>query len=457
MSIFKETFPKFIKEQIKVRESIIGSGINHETGKHDNNKRGSKFYTYSLNKQCLIRLSSGVNITNHKKFSELTADDKQCKLAKDYILEGGILDGDKVRGGIGTGGAYGDPKVRGDAKDGFGIVPMPGITDATIRTKSAYGSLREGKVKFVCHNKRQLEVLEILYMRPGYTVLLEWQWTPFFDNDREQDDKLYWIGDYFFDSNSTSINLEKHIHHRRSTTGGNYDALIGYVKNFSYKLRPDGGYECETEIIAKGEVIESLKDKEMAWYNKDLNLWKSKPKLGTIFLKILQYSHKFKDESEGFTWTGADWWKGSALTDSEQDLLSQDLKSMIDYDTQPANYSYYNKNVLFGSYFTNLTAEEEWSIQPHLVLRNQSFADFGATENTGDQSSEYETTRTKNHTYIRWDVLCHLINKYVIPKRNDGSHMFQLQTNYVHNYSNGKRKVRPLLYHQVTNKFLEKK
>ena len=55
MSIFKETFPKFIKEQIKVRESIIGSGINHETGKHDNNKRGSKFYPYSLNKQCLIR------------------------------------------------------------------------------------------------------------------------------------------------------------------------------------------------------------------------------------------------------------------------------------------------------------------------------------------------------------------------------------------------------------------
>jgi hypothetical protein len=46
-----------------------------------------------------------------------------------------------------------------------------------------YGSLREAKVNFVCHNKRQLSALEILYMRPGMPVLLEWQWSPFIDND----------------------------------------------------------------------------------------------------------------------------------------------------------------------------------------------------------------------------------------------------------------------------------
>ena len=30
-------------------------------------------------------------------------------------------------------------------------------------------------------------------------------------------------------------------------------------KNFSYKARPDGGYDCTTEIIAAGEIIETLK------------------------------------------------------------------------------------------------------------------------------------------------------------------------------------------------------
>ena len=69
--------------------------------------------------------------------------------------------------------AYGDVTTRSNSGEGYGIVPMPGITDATIKTKSAYGSLREAKVKFVCHNQRQLEILEMLYMRPGYNLLLE--------------------------------------------------------------------------------------------------------------------------------------------------------------------------------------------------------------------------------------------------------------------------------------------
>ena len=30
-------------------------------------------------------------------------------------------------------------------------------------------------------------------------------------------------------------------------------------KNFSYKARPDGGFDCTTEIIAMGEIIETLK------------------------------------------------------------------------------------------------------------------------------------------------------------------------------------------------------
>ena len=86
-------------------------------------------------------------------------------LAKTYILEGGVLDDkQKQRGGkFGERkGAYGDSSIRSNAAEGFGIVPMPGIIDADIRTKTAYGSLREAKVNFVCHNRRQLEVLELL-------------------------------------------------------------------------------------------------------------------------------------------------------------------------------------------------------------------------------------------------------------------------------------------------------
>ena len=46
------------------------------------------------------------------------------------------------------GQTYGDPSIRANSDDGYGIVPMPGITDANIRTVSAYGGLREAQVNF---------------------------------------------------------------------------------------------------------------------------------------------------------------------------------------------------------------------------------------------------------------------------------------------------------------------
>jgi hypothetical protein len=35
--------------------------------------------------------------------------------------------------------------------------------------------------------------------------------------------------------------------------------MFGFIKNYSWKARMDGGYDCTTEIISIGEVIESLK------------------------------------------------------------------------------------------------------------------------------------------------------------------------------------------------------
>ena len=263
MSIFKESFPSYIKKQIEKRQSIISQ-----------EKRDKNFFTYTTSKQCVLRMSSGVDIENN----ELLEDGEYTvgvpaagNIAKQYILEGGVplnfneKDGSFTstpRGGFAKkGGAYGDSDIRADAKDGFGIVPMPGIIDANIRTKSAYGSLKTGKVKFRAHNQRQLEILELLYMRPGYTLLLEWQWSPFISNNGSISNKIYGVQD-FFNKNMTTPQIQQIIHLNRINSGGNYDAIIGYCKNFSYTLRDDGGYDCETEIIAKGEILESLKMSE---------------------------------------------------------------------------------------------------------------------------------------------------------------------------------------------------
>ena len=48
MSIFKETFPKFVTKQIKVREDILSSGIDPTTGKHTDGSRSTDFFAYTL-------------------------------------------------------------------------------------------------------------------------------------------------------------------------------------------------------------------------------------------------------------------------------------------------------------------------------------------------------------------------------------------------------------------------
>ena len=158
MSIFKETFKDFVQKQIEKRQEKIG--------KNDR--------TPFLQRQCTIRLASAVNVNGSPE------------LAKKNVLQGGVLFPTEVeatetenetgklefalkrRGGFN--GAYDSPS------DGYGYVPMPGITSVNIKTKTAYGSLRGATINFECHNLKQLSILEKLYMRPGYPCLLEWGW-----------------------------------------------------------------------------------------------------------------------------------------------------------------------------------------------------------------------------------------------------------------------------------------
>ena len=283
MGIFKEQLPQFVRDQISIRQKTLSSG-NNKPGRSNN------FFTYSVNKQCQMRMASMVDLVES---DILDLDSKSTKgtiiekdllgsgLAATYVLDGGTImkpfkkgeavDGIqqtnvsafniKRKGFSKLGASYGDPIIRGDAKDGYGIVPMPGIIDMNIRTKSAYGSLREAKVNFVCHNLRQLEILELLYMRPGYPILLEWDWSPYIDNNGIKQHHSSWLSDKqnFWQAGWSQTKIHKSIIEKKKESNANYDGILGYVKNFSFTARPDGGFDCNTELIAMGEVLDSIK------------------------------------------------------------------------------------------------------------------------------------------------------------------------------------------------------
>ncbi|VDM09056.1 unnamed protein product [Wuchereria bancrofti] len=275
-NVTKDTFKPEIQTQLLKRQDAI----NNRT--HNN-------LQYYNSRNAWIRLSSSVNTykKDAPKLTSLNPTEQELKtylealnneanydntLAKQYILQGGILNNSgSLKSGLGEfNNAYSNIGANGNPYR-LGIRPMPGITGLDIKSKGAYGSLREAVVNFQCWDIKQLEDLELLYMRPGYSVLLEWGWTPYLDNKGD----LTSIVDYTDIVNKTYSKEELwKIQNAKSTNGqyshngtnknvtshyGNYDSMYGFVKNFSWNARNDGGYDCQTTIISIGEVIESLK------------------------------------------------------------------------------------------------------------------------------------------------------------------------------------------------------
>lgn len=249
MSIFKSTFKEFVKDQIRAREDLLSS-----------ESRDINFQQYVSANLPWARM---VSFVNYK-----APDD--YRLAQNYTLFGGTLYNERDSGGRATGkvnlrsGIYGNSEIlKGSAYGStlgdrqYGLRPMPGIESISVRSLGAYGSLRETTIKYYAWDLTQLENINILYMKPGYPVLLEWGWSLYLDEKKSINKDFVLIN--AFNSGWTLDGLYKEIYKKIETYKGNYDASIGLIKNYSYTLMPNGGFECTTTLISMGEVIDSIK------------------------------------------------------------------------------------------------------------------------------------------------------------------------------------------------------
>lgn len=139
----------------------------------------------------------------------------------------------------------------------FGIRPKPGITGMSIQSHNRFGSLRTAVVTFQCWSKEQMDIMEVLFMRPGLTALLEWGHSKVLKSTTKVEPSDYGI-DYFTSDKSMPSIMQK-IHRKRETQGYGYDGIVGIIKNFSWSFRPDGGYDCQVHLVTSGDLIESYK------------------------------------------------------------------------------------------------------------------------------------------------------------------------------------------------------
>lgn len=394
MSIFKDTFPEFVSTQIKKRQETFMV------------RRSPQDLSYINSRKAWVRLTSGVNTEDPPGSGNYTNT-----LARQYVLHGGTLFNTNndpsqpftgsLRSGIGDGSemVYSTTTPSGK-KHRLGLRPMPGITNVEIKSKSAYGSLREATISFVCWDIHQLEDLELLYMRPGFLALLEWGWTPYMSNDDKYTTRVD------FDTNILSSNpsgslqdIYRELHNSSIKQSGNYDALLGFVKNFQWSFRVDGGYDCTTTLISPGEVIESLKinystpeisitDKRTGLLGVDLSNQRLNPS-GSL--------EKIYDRSKlaGVLYEMCSYMANNKKTPKDDFKIKLNGKNSINFSNTLLDGNYYD---LFA-YQINIKGENE------SILPNNNIWQY----------------------YITLESFCNLLNKYILLSSEKGN-IIQLST-----------------------------
>lgn len=447
MSIFKQTFPEWVRNQLKVRQELQGS----------DSYKSQAALTWNQNKQCIIKATSlvdykeDVNLDITDGISEISFESlKGPELARRFILQGGISNNNQPRSNTfgKAGSAYGDPSIssHGDNVDGFGQVPMPGITTLDVKTKSAYGSLRQAKLSFVVHNLKQLEVMEMLYMRPGYPILVEWGWSHFVGNDGEISTEEFsvestlvrktGIKDYLFSNKLTQQDIYASIIQLKKDTFGNYDAFMGFVTNFGYQARPDGGFNCYTELVSMGEAIDSIKirpiknalltefgdiDIEFKVEETEEEI-KNPDSLKAIILALAKITGVIGTGGAEEEWT-PQWLEfkdnSGALVDAILSKIFNEFKPISTLD---------NGNT------TDSISLKDKALEQYILRKYQTTeaGEFKAPLNTG---------------YVRWDLFAFLINELVIPKSNGAEPAVRIvQEKLMNNPLTGKKEPTPLFY-----------
>jgi hypothetical protein len=262
-NIIGAKLPQWVLDQLGTRSN-----------KNTQDSRDNDNLLYLVNKSAWVRLVSSIDIKDEdlryfKKNVGDTTITKENSLAKEFVLFGGTskyLDKNSYqqRAGLGKDGAYG---ILGEAEiQKYGYRPMPGITSVNIETQGRLGSIRAATINFKCWDKNQLDIMDALYFKLGFTMFLEWGHTFFYPNPQNsqkldpnkiQSTELYSIDP--FQENLNKEDILSAISQNSRNSQGNYDAMLGITTNFNFTYNQDGGYDCSVRLMALGILGDSIK------------------------------------------------------------------------------------------------------------------------------------------------------------------------------------------------------
>ena len=431
-NIVGEKFEGFVKNQIQIRQKLLGKGLN-------SNNLSNQDLNIINNRNAWLKLASSVEIggdadskndaanitiasnadlqTSEGTDSVYTSEGEQrlrdiglsntgeftgVQLAKKSILFNTLseLKEDKYnfRSGINPFKSIWNDSSYGLGGNEFGMVPAPGLVSAKIDTKNR-GSLRGAEIEIIAYNKFQFELIELLYLRLGFTMMLEWGW----DKYKANDNTFKKVGntliekEWFKDSALTQLGMMKLIQEERSRYDGNYDGFFGKVSNFSWDFAPNGTYNITLKLISVGDVIESLKVNTVA------------QQLTTSLIKD-DIRGAYGDDNitteEWYTTSAENWQKTDSFNINLEDLVDEANSSII----SQAGSSIFGQRL-----YTDLLNVSLWNQKTPTEYYNLAYSYGKVQVYTDSDNNKKYSNNTKYQYYMTVGKFLEYVEAIIVP------------------------------------------
>jgi hypothetical protein len=380
--------PVWLLEQLQTR-SKKGTQANRDNAN----------LQYLGNKTGWVRLVSSINITepsDTKYFSELTGLTltKPEDLSKNFVLYGGVSkynnQGGKTnyelrKGFKETYSLLGDQEVRD-----FGYRPMPGLSRVVIETQGRLGSIRGATIEFKVWDKSQLDVIDALYFKLGYTMFLEWGNTFYYESESSNLSATELFSLDPFKDNLTKEQIALDLGLKRRESKGNYDGMLGMVSNFSFSYNQEGGYDCVLKLVGLGSLADSLKINQPATLAQPLKT--TIEQLNSLYRTIQkQQDEKVKAEQAA---------EAAKVKKAKEKEREEKLKAFDSYSDFLIGDNKKDENIAAETDLSNVTQRffSRYASAPSsLVARDRKGKDY----NKKDEYDYYYNNSIDNKLYIK--------------------------------------------------------
>jgi len=431
MNIVGEGLPESIGEQIRKRQEIYGS-IN----------RTPEEILYLNSRTSFVKAISSVNIENYDTGSIINTRPELvsvisnyggAELAKNFVLFNGTSkEGGFLRSGIPQELLTGADEYVNNLAYGlggleYGIRPMPGIISMQTTSKGVYGSVEETILNIKAWNRIQFEIIDLLYLRLGYGVLVEWGNTSYFDNNRTYiPENQYTLEPEFLNGTLTPDSIYSSIQDYRLKSNGNYDAIYGVVTNFNWTLDQNGGYDITVKILSKGDIIEGIKSAVLNSEISNTSTFEaSEASFDNFFASA---SRAFNESNPTFNYPPAIFTDLNIQSTSIATTLSTAEEETINTikDFSVIGRLYYNVQQLFKN-DPNVVEEPLYYSQVYFQPDSSDKKPYFLQEYQGpdpDVKNSSEGNNSPNKYYIRLGSLLAFIQANLIPKSKKGGSLY---------------------------------